>query len=419
MFEYKLNGDFYMKRLAALLFALLLTVSCICVFTACGDDEGSTPPVYSVTLIDQDNKPIEGVIVTAFRNEEQMKMKRTNAEGKVTFDFTEGEYTFTLTFTGDITYKFDESKCVMNAENSAATLTLSKYVEPTYELYNGSFASIVTAGSYYTEFEAGETVYFIYTPSERGRYKISIDTEAKAICEYYGSPLIIYENDISNATDVERDADGNITGAIFADYRSYYIGETQFLYGVKATEAGSGYFTIEKVSDLEYIPNELPFKEYVKTHKINKEFAYSGGNLVNFDITNPTLKAAYNKNDGYYHLGSENGKIIYMKLTVSTAYTESLEKICETQPFQHYIYDEDGNFLDKVTYAPMMLEYFEAADETEGVYPLTEDLAVAIKNMGENLGWYKPAASGETHIIFGSDSVTANAWLFACCYEQN
>ncbi|MBQ3017149.1 MAG: Ig-like domain-containing protein [Clostridia bacterium] len=395
--------------------SVVILVTVICLICSCGKKE---PPVYTVTIVDADRNPVAGVIVSAYQGEEKIKNKLTDENGVATFDFTEGTYTFTLTFTKDTTYKYDKNACTMSGK--AVTVVVSAYVEPTYELYNGSKAAIVNDGKYYVEFEAGETVYFLYTPTERGRFKISIDTEADAICEYYGSPIIIYDHDISNESDVEVDGDGKPTGTIYSDFRIYYLHSTQYLYGVKAAEAGSGYFTIAKDSDLgDYSPEELPYNEYVRTHKINKDYVYSGGNLVNFDITNVSLKAVLNESDGYYHLNSKNGPVIYMKLTVTNAYTEALEKICETQPFQHYIYDENGEFKDKITYAPMMYDYFEAADDTVGVYPLTNDLAVAIKDMGNVLGWYKPANPGETHLIFGTDPVTANAWLFACCYESN
>ncbi len=403
-----------MRKIIILLLSLIILAVGICAMSSCGKKE---PPVYTVTVVDADQNPVSGVIVSAYQGEEKIKNKLTDENGVATFDFTEGTYTFTLSFTKDTTYKYDESLCVMSGK--AVTVVASAYVEPTYELYNGSKAAIVEDGKYYIEFEAGETVYFIYTPTERGRYKISVDTKAKATCAYCGSPMLIQDNDISNKEDVEIDENGNPTGTIYADYRVYNLYQTQYLYGVKATEAGSGYFTIERDSDIEYIPDELPYNEYVRTNDINKDYVYSGGNLVNFDITNISLNAVFNETDGFYHLNSKNGPLIYMKLTVTNAYTIAIEKICETQPFQHHVYDENGEYKDKITYVSMMLDYFEAADDKVGVYPLTYDLGVAIKEMGNVLGWYKPAASGETHLIFGNVPVTQNAWLFACCYEAN
>ena len=229
--------------------------------------------------------------------------------------------------------------------------------------------------------------------------------------------MIIYDQDISNEKDVELDENGDPTGAIFMDFRAFNLNSTEYLFGVVGEGKGDGVFKIEKVSDIDLSPEELPYTDYKKTQNIEK-FTFGGGNLVNFDITNLLYSAVYNEADGYYHLNSKDGPVIYIRLTVPTAYTESLEKICETQPFQHYLYDDDGKFTGKISYISMMNEYFAAADDTAGIYPLTNDLAVCIKDMGNYLGWFKPAAAGEEHIIFGNTIITDNVWLFACCYVQ-
>lgn len=413
-----------MKKQSILLIILAFSLIIFSVFAlnSCDGDETedgeeNATKEYSIEVVDVNENAIAGVIITVKKGEEQVKIAKTNQTGAVKFELPTGAYTFNLTFSGDKEYHYDESLCVLSEDEASVSVTVANLPYDTYELYNECEAGLIEVGTYFVELSASNPSYFLFTPSERGRYKLSVSSNVKASCEYYGSPMIIYDNDISNESDREKDSEGNLTGSIFMDFRSFNVNSTQYLFGVKAEGEGSGYFTIEKISDLELSPEEIPYSDYMMTHTV-KDFVFSGGTLVNFDISNLSLSAVYNPDDGFYHLNSADGPVIYMKLTVPTAYTVALEKICETQPFQHYIYDDDGKFVGKISYCSMMLKYFEAADETAGVYPLTEDLKVAIQDMGDFLGWYKPAAAGESHIFFGDTPVTANAWLFACCYVQ-
>ena len=414
------------KRIFSLILSVCLIFNSFFALTSCKDkengntdnnesentDNSQTEKVYSVTVVDVNGNKIKGAIVTVFKDGVKAGMKATDENGKAAFDFKDGNYTFTLTFVGkDAQYGYDEKLCVLSSDKPNITVTVASLAEEKESLYNGSEASFVKDGSYYVEFSAGETLYFIYTPNQRGRYKISVDSSVDTVCGYFGSSMLIYENDISNESDKAED------GSIYIDFRIFNVNQTSYLFGFTAEEAGNGYFKIEFDSELDYIPSELPFDDYQTTKSIEK-FVYSGGALVNFDVTDLTLNAVYNEDDGFYHLNDKNGKIIYIKLTVPNAYKDAIEKICETQPFQHYVYDESGKFASKVSYMEMMLEYFEASDEQAGIYPLTYDLAYVMKTMGEYLGWYAPAPMGSEHIFFGSTPITINSWLFACCYEE-
>jgi hypothetical protein len=126
--------------------------------------------------------------------------------------------------------------------------------------------------------------------------------------------------------------------------------------------------------------------------------------------------------DGYYHYGSADGPLVYLRLASPSKYISSFEEMSETQFFGHYVYGDDGKFLYKISYHTMLLDYIAAAKAggDAGIYPLTEDLAVMLKNMGKHLGWYTPAQFGGENVLFGTDPITENAWLFACVIvEEN
>ena len=149
--------------------------------------------------------------------------------------------------------------------------------------------------------------------------------------------------------------------------------------------------------------------------------------FVDFDITDKNLSAVYNENDGFYHLNTKDGPVIFVRINTALikestdtetiyAYLPSFVSMCGTDRLCKYFYDDDGNVVLKESYNDMFYGY-EALCGTMGMYPLNEQLATVIKNLGEHRGWFD--LDSELH-IFGENvgSVVAeNAWLFACAYE--
>ena len=201
------------------------------------------------------------------------------------------------------------------------------------------------------------------------------------------------------------------------NFRSFNVNQTQYLLGVVGETDGTGYLRIEKVSELEKIPEEYPWTQYQPTTPITP-FTYTGGALTGIDVTDLSISAVYNEDDGYYHLNTVNGPILYVYLTKPSAYKESLATIIETQNFGYYVYDKNGKFDHKLTYSDLLHEYVEDADETAGVYPMTYDLALAIKDAGTRIGFFTADMGSMSNAFFGDVPITVNSWLFACCYEQ-
>ena len=78
-----------------------------------------------------------------------------------------------------------------------------------------------------------------------------------------------------------------------------------------------------------------------------------------------------------------------------------------------YVYDGD-TFVGKYSYNNMIEAYYEHCD-ANGVYPLTEELAEAIKLHGESAGWWNPTSAA--FLFNGKPYRAENAWLFLCCTE--
>ena len=413
-----------MKKILALLLSLTL-IACMILLTSCDDKEDdkensdgndkNEAVEYSVTVVDYDGNALSGVIVTAFQDGAKKGMKSTDSNGKVIFDFDNGTYTFTLTFVGKEQFAYDTAICVLTEAASSITVKASSKADETVELYNGGKAGIVkeAAKAYYAEFSKDEPAYFLFTPTVAGRYKVSISSDVSAKCSYNGSPMIIYENDISN------ESDRNDDGSIFMDFRSYNLNQTQYLFSVSSETEGFGFFKIEKVAELERIPEEYEWTVYQPTNPTQiTKFTYTGGALTAFDVTNVTLKAVYNEADGYYHLNSVNGPILYVNLNKENPYVSPIAKISETEHFGYYVYDDNGMFDYKISYVDTLLKYIENADENTGVYPMTYDLALIIKEVGTKKGWFTADNGSISNLFFDGVQITVNSWLFACCYDS-
>jgi len=68
--------------------------------------------------------------------------------------------------------------------------------------------------------------------------------------------------------------------------------------------------------------------------------------------------------------------------------------------------------VGKYSYNDMIAAYYEHCD-SNGVYPLTEELAEAIKLHGKSAGWWNPTSPD--FLFNGKPYKEENAWLFLCC----
>jgi hypothetical protein len=120
--------------------------------------------------------------------------------------------------------------------------------------------------------------------------------------------------------------------------------------------------------------------------------------------------------DGFYHLETEDGPIILIDL-MSERFGMSLQKLLAAGEMAWYTYDEDGYPIYKRDFTACMNAYLAIMEPTKGLYPLTEDLYIMIKDYGDHVGWWDPTSE---NYLFGSltDAVpiTDGAWMFLACY---
>ena len=131
--------------------------------------------------------------------------------------------------------------------------------------------------------------------------------------------------------------------------------------------------------------------------------------------------------DGYYHLNTEDGPILYVNLGADAPYISMGTMVGAIGEygtgFKKIFFNEDGTpemnadgTYHKEDYTAAMVAYALHADPATGVYPLTDDLIYMIQNGGEDKGWYTP---GSGAYLFEEMDITVNPeliWMFAVCY---
>lgn len=417
-----------MKRVFSLALAL-----CLCLgMAACGGsgDSQSTGPkladneaLYKVSVVDPLGKPYpSGVIVRFMQGDQQAAMQVADANGVAQKAMEKGEYTVELQFTDkDAAYYYDASGIKLTADSPEAKLELCQAIGGEAKTIVGykrnsdeqaDFpAPDVKVGCTYVELSANERNYFLFTPTQAGTYKFyTLDGEAEI--GYYGAPHFVQQHSAVEPVD------GAITTSVSAGMiGSEGSGTAVYVLGLDA-EVESAVLVIERTGDAEKTVSDEPWTEYATTHT-PEAFSLkleAGQKLTYVDIEADA--ADYQLvmgSDGFYHLGTADGPVMYINLGKEAPYL-SLEimingdGVAGGAPLRKYFYDENGEFLKKEDYTNIMISYFDCADEDLRLYPLTADLEYMIKNGGE--GWW--TEESPNYIFEGCNPELG--WLFACCY---
>ena len=156
---------------------------------------------------------------------------------------------------------------------------------------------------------------------------------------------------------------------------------------------------------------------------VNKQLSASkDGSYTTIDLTDTSLVAVLNENDGYYHLGDTNGPVIFIDLTTDSKFVSSVQMICAHQRMGTYIYDINGKVSEKRSYNELFTQY-GMPETTESVtepirVPLTEKLAEAIKSFGNKNSWWAEDSEANIfdRVLLGQPYNREFAWLLFCGY---
>jgi hypothetical protein len=379
---------------------------------------------YTVTVTDGKGDALSGVEVVFTKGGTEVAKVKTDKSGKAVAKLENGEYGF----------GFVETSCYVSSDNDtltvsapSATAKLIPYATSPELIYPGEeneepangqpgiVAGVYTlsVGSYRIPVEKDKMRYIHFIPSEGAVYRFYTDSE-KVEVGYYGNKFFVYS--ANSGTVLE---DGSITVEVLHSQ----VGDTLVI-GLRSTSAAvtECTVTIERYADMGITLEEIEWIPY-KPDAVFEKIETPEGNIVGMDLAvwSPLDAAAaeiqvyFNEKDGYYHLNSIDGPVLYVRISSKSSYQEAFTTIVGTSNLGKYIYDENGEFVMKERYNEIFFAYEKAADPKYGVYPLDEDLYYILKGLGE-IGWYD-----KTHhnYIFKEEAIIVmpyNGWLFACVY---
>lgn len=377
------------------------------------------PSKYTVTVADYFGNPITGIVVQLMQNGDMDSMGVTDASGVASFKKSGGEYTLALDFAGGEAeaskYLFDLNSLVLNEQNPNVTVVLYQKVTDFEALQKGTVAyeaGKICEGAYRVDVAANDTTYFVFRPARAGIYEFGVVGGGKIDIGYYGDPNFITDTSIAVVEN----------GKFRLEIRSTFIGETEdtttpYVIGLTSRSAKSCVLTVEHVGTPEKSPEEDAWREIHATEKYLTAPAPTTGRFTALDLKQAGLTVVLNEADGYYHLGTADGPVVYVLIKEPSSYADLLPSFIQqlgTGSLGVYFYDDNGKYLYKELYNELFTEYAEVCN-TDGATPMTKELADAIKNLGDFRGWW----DFPDQDIFGDALIPVEvAWLFACGYYQ-
>ncbi len=432
-------------RALALALALLGTTALL---AACnGDTPGGTESTdaateapttaevkYRVALNTPDGSPVTDVILKVHKDGSEVTTKVVGPTGAAAFTLPAADYTLSLESPSGTRYYFDGTAALTPAVPEL-TLTVYPGVADTWRLsgpskltLDGSYADheagVITEGTTYVELNATDHTYLVFNPTRGGIFEFTASEGIELA--YHGMPILIYDEPRMEPDDkgvltipVEATSIGSdsVSQLVFRVTATEGSGKTDTLVTVKWTgeiqkspEEQAPWVTVE--ADRAAIDALATFKEPAEG---DKWLGLTAGTLTNLNVEKDASLTVVLADDGYYHLGTADGPMVFVRITSDSPYVEDFVKMCETDRLRAYFYDENGTFLRKEGYNTLFAAYGEVAN-ADGVVPLNEQLAYVIQNTGRHMGWWNYDQNSD---IFGDAVIDPSiAWLFACAVYQ-
>lgn len=412
----------FMKKL----FIVAALMCSAMILAACGNGGSSSgEKEYKVTVKDAlGNVYGKGIIVEFYKGDERAGMQVCDENGVAAKTLASDTYTIKIQSSDKaITYTYEEGKEVTGEKTEIDVIVSQMIDAEATTLYVGAEeydAYNVKAGCTKVELVKGDRNYFLFTPTEAGEYEVSVVCDADTEVGYYGAPHFVQS---SSAAEVK---DGKFTLNIKQNMiGTGDTGTTVVVIGVDALEdSKEAVLCVNRVGDPKLDESDAPWDIYEATTELSQYTLPEGVTLNAFDVTAAGYTVVFNETDGYYHLNTADGPLIvvYLAKDPEVAYVPCFKTVLDRSGVSKYFYDDNGDFVKKESYSECLLEYIEVADESEGVYPLTEDLKYIIQSRGEYANWWDTENQAcifkdpAGNIISNLNSEIA--WLFMCAYIE-
>ena len=364
---------------------------------------------YTVKVVDYNGNPMKNVTVTFLKNGTYAGMKLVDSNGTAVQKLAKGNYTVKLAFSG--AYYYDEAAAVLTEDQNSVTIrAVQKCGTEGEELFIGG-TSVGTAyyvgeGAVYVyDMQSNITNYFLFEPSRSGTYQITA-VDSNALVSNWGA--IVFPN---------RDDSTLSNNAYTINVKEAMLGNT---YVIGITGKADTVLIVTRIGDAVLDESDIVADVYEGAGVPTKPYTVTGDagkTLTYFDLTAGGYSLVLGS-DGYYHLNSATGPLVYVNLGTTAPYIQFSNMFGVTSQYGTSFtktFYENGTAVSKEDYTGLMTAYCENMDETYGLYALNADLMYMIKQGGEHKGWWD---SENANYLF-SDLVGLNpniAWMFACCY---
>lgn len=233
------------------------------------------------------------------------------------------------------------------------------------------------------------TTIYEFSPDQDGIYLF--ETAEGNLLGYWGGNKFFVFDGTENKTN-------SLKGTIEA------VGQTLMI-GVQAT-GDNCTITVTRIGERPKTADDFEWNNVDATSKpVSGDKLEGEWNWVN--VKDDVKDVAVLGKDGYYHLNSEDGPILYLDLSSKRFGLDLVEMNSKGQ--MKYIEQTGEETWNKVQYKNLFNTYAEAGN----VVALTEELVEMLQKVGESKGWY----SWDTYFVFQQDEVDADeAWMFACKY---
>lgn len=358
---------------------------------------GTAKVTYTITVIHSEGVSTAGITIK-LSGTKGTGTAVTDASGVATFELESGTYTVSIPDLGGFEIFSQTQKVSKSSPNGEIILRTA--VPDGYAKLNGEVVKILSTGSNTVELKSGQTTYFIFEPSQSGKYKVS--------CGY---TLSYYGTNTNYIQDLTSTVEAYATTSYILNIKDSNL-SASFIIGVTAPSGVTGgTVTVTRTGDAELSISDLSYETYNGTHTPTS-WAFSGGTLTYVDITGSA--DSYQLvlgSDGYYHLNSANGPVLYLNLSTNAKYADlSFATILNSERpvIQTYVYGDNGEFVAKEDYTQLVQKYISCS--SNGLYRLTEDLVRILTNYSRNNGW-------DNFLSSGTDSVNSDlAWMCNVCY---
>ena len=309
-------------------------------------------------------------------------------------DTNEGSYTCNVVAGGSYGIRIygagDPCAAISNIPYTITFTPSGTSAGPQLEDYKVSDTQLTTEGTHDVTVAVNEAEVTLYNfePGATGQFKIELVSGDVA--------MALWSN--NSYTKIEDAENGVLTVNITDPNQSYFI--------ALAGEGAAAQLKVTRTGEAES-GNSYPTTNYVNKDKPVKFEATADDVTGKVDITDSKVDTAVLGKDGYYHLNSADGEILYVDFNSEIM---NLTQAWSNGSTSYAEYD-GGKIVSVIKYQDALAEYL-MAQNNGGTYtygntyhPLTADLMEMLKNIGENNGWY-----GENGMV----GKTADAWMFAC-----